>query len=359
MHSGNLLPIPLDSILSKISASQRRLFKEFQWPLDKLKPVSLLLAKKHRHLNPDKMFFSFEELPAFGKEYWFLYLADAHSGRQFIATFGRGQGAVKINRRLLKASAGKPFCDLAAVYWSLGNGKRAGDFTSTFKASHRKTNRLEDASHLSFAGSYPNYFFSLKDKAGEVCSVRLSRRRAGRPHEFGHFSTSVFGFELINIFLRFNGRLYGKPFSGDAYVQKVVAAGPFVPWNWLRIYWPDHSYLDYFSLRFLPTTQWGTVRPANAEFFDARTKKNRIIKNASLSFEPQNKTWVLLDSEANLLLRLKPLAKHRFLFKSAGTFRYDQFFIEAYDEETDGARLAGRPLGQGTGLLEDAHGFML
>ncbi|MFH1106916.1 MAG: hypothetical protein V1787_03395 [Candidatus Micrarchaeota archaeon] len=353
--------ISLRRLLPKIPYSQARFFHDFRWPLEQLHRVSLLLGKKPVHTSPDRMFFGFEELPAFGKEYWFLYFVDVARGRQFIATFGRGEGSVRINRRLLRPQHGKPeVCDLACVYWSLDGGhKRSGEFSSPFAAGMHETGVLSDSSRMYFFGRYPDYHVSLHDKGRQVLDLRLQARPAGKPFELGHYSTSVFGFELVNIFLRFSGTLYGRPFSGECYVQKVVAVGPFVPWNWVHVYFKDHSSLDYFSLRFAPSREWGSLTPSDAVFFDARKRRYRTFRGCSLEHVPRGNTWELLDGEKSLLLRLRPLARHKFLFQSTGEFSYDQHFVEATDEETGGARLAGRQLGDGLGLLEDARGFML
>ncbi|MFH1199778.1 MAG: hypothetical protein V1708_01800 [Candidatus Micrarchaeota archaeon] len=359
--SGDAL-VSLSRLLPKIPYSQLRLFHGFRWPLEQeLRPMSLLLGKKRRYSSPDRMFFGFQELPTFGKEYWFLYFCDPIRKRQFIATFGRGEGSVAINGNRLAAQHGKPdLCDLACVYWSLGGGvKRSGGFSSAFAAGMHENGIISDGKRVDFVGKYPSYQFLLHDKGRQVIDVELHARASGKPFELGHFSTSVFGFEMANLFLRFSGTLHGKPFSGECYAQKVVAVGPFVPWNWVRVYFADNSCLDYFSLRFSPSREWGSITPSNAVFFDAKRRSYRTFHGCKLERDNSRKSWVLLDKEDNLLLRLRTLRKHRFLFESTGEFRYDQHFVEAVDEETDGARLAGRPLGDGIGLLEDASGFML
>jgi len=309
------------------------------------------------------MFFQFEELPVFGKEYWFLYVSDAKTLNHLVVMFGRAQGTVNINRRRLKEShAASPKTEIPLVceYWSYsGKKKRSKGFQSVFSVRNSPENALEDRSkRVSLTGKYPFYSFSIRENGQRIASISFSAPRSGKPYEIGHFSTSVFGFELVNVFPTFKGTLYGKPVSGHGYLQKVVAVGPFIPWNWARIHFPDGSILDVFSLRFVPSHSFGSISPSRSTFWDARTGRQRTLSGTSISRDADRSSWVIRDGKGRLLLHLYPKAKHRFLFKSTGEFLYDQYAVDAYPEE-GGIALAGRTLKKGAGLLEDAYGFML
>jgi hypothetical protein len=350
-------------LLRQFTDSEKRLLRQFSWPLEKIRPFSRLLAGRHRHAGVEKMFFSFEQLPAFGKEYWFIYFVDPASGRHLICMFGRGQGTVNIARSVLESPDELPpgaVLPLVGLYWSFSDGrKRFGKFKSAFRASYGAPNRLSDShGHIELSGAYPRYSFVLREKGRVVCRLRLSRGRGGIPFELGHFDTGLFGFELVNLFLRASGRLNGRPFSGDAYVQKVVVVGPFVPWNWTRVYFPDGSNFDFFQLRFSPNRSWGSITPSQAAFWDARRRKFRHFRNLSIERERGSKAWVVRDGNQRVLLHLFPRAKHGFLFQSKGEFHYDQYLVDAVAED-DGMALAGRRLEKGAGLVEDAYGFML
>ncbi len=356
-------PLSPRALYKLFSSSEAELFRRFRGQLEQLKPLGLLLKGRHRHADIEKMFFAFEELPVFGKEYWFLYLVDPVSGRHVILMFGRGQGRINIAQSVLDSPTRlTPHAKLPLVglYWSFDAGtKRYGKFKSSFQIERGKTNRIWDShGRIELSGKFPHYSLKLREKGRTVLSLKLSKGRSGMPYELGHFSTGLFGFELVNLFLSADGKLNGKPFSGDAYVQKVVAVGPFIPWNWTRAYFPDGSNFDFFQLRFSPDRSFGSLSPSKAAFWDAKKKKFRYFDRLTLQREEDSKAWVLRDKNKRILLHFFPRAQHGFLFQSTGAFHYDQHLVDVVAAD-DGKALAGRRLEKGAGLVEDAYGFML
>ena len=320
----------LEKRVAGLTALERRAFRSGVRRVGERLDSFAGLLKARRYGGLDEFFYSREDLPFSGKEYWFMDFASRRGRDQLIITFGRSERAATVNGK--RATGEK----VAAVGWMHSAGS-----TKTF---------LEDAVPLrqsfgsletrafSFKGSYPSYELRAPNT-----HLILKPQRFGSKFEVRREFFGGLGLGYTNLFLDATGTLAGRPFSGSGYVQKVVAVVPFIPWNWVRVTYPDRSGFDYFAPRV-------GLYPATANWWGPNGR-SRAIRNASLERLGPDR-WLLEGGEFHALLR--GYASKPFVLRGGGTFHYDEFLVECVD-----SAFGGRERGKGIGIVEDAYGLML
>jgi len=287
------------------------------------------LLKARDYGGLDAFLFSREELPFSGKEYWFMHFASRRGRDQLILTFGRSQGEAFVNGKRVSGDR------VAAVCWQNASGKTRTLLEDVVRL--RQEPGLLKAEKFAFKGSFPDYEF-----AAPGCRLRLKPRKAGAPFEVTRDFLGGMGLGCTNLFVEANGMLAGKKFSGEGFIQKVVAVVPFVPWNWVRVTFPDRSGFDYFApaAGFVNSAHWWN-----------RDGRQRAVRGASLERLGGDR-WLLQGDNFHALLR--SYAAKPFVLRGRGEFHYDEFMVECVD-----ASFGNRERGRGAGIVEDAYGLML
>ena len=304
----------------------------------------------------DDFFFKFEKLPSFGKEHWFLYFVDPSSKRQLVATFGRSVEDMDINRVRIKTGTGGGIeADCAAVIWYFDGKKKVllNKKTRTHIGRWGKSNSLNFHSgknKFDFMGKYPDYSMRYDSGGKNMFSLKIMKSSKGRPFEIQNMLAGRMGFGLVNIYFDFVGSLMGKKFEGKCYVQKVILTSPFIPWNWGRFY-TDCGILDFFTIYspFLPAK---IKLFTNVHYYDYRAGKMSYFKDLNIEKSPDSTHWHIYGKDYSLFA--KAYSSHPFTFKGIGKFTYLEYFSEALD-----LTIKGRNCGKGTGIIEDAYGFVI
>jgi hypothetical protein len=193
----------------------------------------------------------------------------------------------------------------------------------------------------------------MKYRAGgkEQFSLKIFKSKKGRPFEIQNLLAGRMGFGLVNIYFDFAGKLLGKPFKGKCYVQKVILTSPFIPWNWGRFYMEDGGILDFFVVYspFLPTK---VKLFTNIHFFDYKTGKTTYFKDVNIEKTTDDARWHIYGKDYSLFAKV--YSSHPFTFRGLGKFTYMEYFSEALD-----LTINGKEHGKGSGIIEDAYGFVV
>jgi len=333
--------------------------------------IRLLFSQPKRYHEVDDMFFGFEELPLFGKEYWFLkFTGGAEDLRQLILTFGRSAGDVKVNRTKMKSSleAGAEK-ECMVIGWCFDKTKKVfADASQKVAVSRRKTNVISSDSEktgvsFSLSGAYPSYSLEIKHKGKKVADLKMSKPKKGRPFEMSQFYKGNLGFQLINIYFDFQGELYGKKLGGKCYLQKVIGVGPFVPWRWARFIFRNGSVFDAFVMN---VEALGLKQPVYSLVSFQDEKGKFWQKRTSVNFEKirgKNPRWVVSAPDGKMVLEAESYSRHPFVFSSrySGKFTYLEYLSKVNDFylEKGGKHWSLAGCGPASGLVEDAYGFML
>ncbi len=330
--------------------------------------------KSRDYSSPDALFFSSEDLPPLGKEYWFLHFCAPPSDSQVVITLGRSAEQVEVNASRV-SPLGKPpkagrggGMECAAVCW-LYSGRKSVLFDSVADVhiSRGKTNSRLSASsggsEASISGDYPDFDIRLLEKGKEVFFARACFPKEGIPCEMVHLIETPIvqrlSSAMINYYFGFNGKLLGKPISGKAYLQKVVAVMPLAPWNWVRVNFENGACLDFFAGK--PLGDVPAIHFADNAYFEergARTKIGGSLRLASF-MDGESRVWVL--SGKDLFLSMRTYSLQPFIMRQRTTFRYDEYLVRVTDFafKSGGKEHSLRSLGQGRGIVEEASGYLI
>ena len=325
------------------------------------------LFKSRKYPTPDELFFEIEDLPSMGKEYWFLHFCAPPREEQVILTVGRSVDPVRVNDTSVPEGASHGSVVCAAVCWLQSSKGKQVIFDSMANVrleKGQKKNLLEarnGQSKITISGKYPKFDVELVKNGKKIFAARAHHPSEGKHHEMVHILANPvaprFGAAMINYYFEFEGVLEGRPLSGKAYLQKVVATMPLAPWNWVRLQFGNGSALDVFTGK--PFGDSSGLRFASNYYFEihGRRVKLRDLKLQTW-LEGVKKIWVL--SGKNFFCAMETYSLQPFVMKQKTTFRYDEYLVRV----TSFALLEGgreytlSDLGGGVGIAEDASGYL-
>ncbi|MFH1750111.1 MAG: hypothetical protein ABH863_00360, partial [Candidatus Micrarchaeota archaeon] len=260
------LPVSFKEIKKKmdrsVAYSKRQLMRIDSFQKSTSKRAIYLLERNFSRLSEymgfekyfaaDEFFFDFAALPPLGKEYWFLHFTDPKTKTQMVATFGRAQSEMDINRLRIKGRVDELGMECAAVIWVFDSKKKV-------LLNSRQHIRLEKGSvqnslgfsskeaEFDFHGKYPKYELDYRRGKHQI-HLKLTKSPKGKPFEILNSFSPTIGMGLANLYFDFEGTLLGRPISGKCYVQKVILTSPFIPWNWGRFYFKDGGIFEFFTV---------------------------------------------------------------------------------------------------------------
>jgi hypothetical protein len=285
----------------------------------------------------DDFFFRREKLIPGGKEYWFMDVVSTQGDRaQLVLTFGCSDVKASVNSHEAKGG------DVAAVGWFYSDRKRI--FLDRSLALESSRGMLKTRA-FTFSGAYPSYDLFVDSRT----RLHFSKPRKGIVYEAHPCSAQDLGVGLLNLYLDARGTIDGRPFRGVGYVQKVVVVAPFIPWNWLRVVFPDKSVLDVFVARLgvegmqYPVVSTGMYRLSSGKTFKLTGSRFRKLAG---------NRWLLEGDGYSAYL--KTYAFKQFMLRGRGEFRYDEYLVECEDFVFKKKSKKG-----GIGMIEDARGFMI
>ena len=329
--------------------------------------IERLILKKKSGRSIDELLFSFEELPLFGKEYWFMkFTADDGSRRQFFLMFGRSAGDIEVNGRYIEDSqVADDRTEGYCVSWQYDDGQRnISDDLCVIEVKNEVISCSNNDIRAEFRGMFPEYSLSIIEGENELCSVAIKEPVDDEFNsELSEQFKGLFGYRLANLYFDFDGHLSGRDFSGKCYAQKVIVVGPFIPWKWSRIVFRNGSILTYY----IPSIEvMGLEYDVynSMSFYDANTKKMHNFKNARVQEYPSEKSdkrWVITADEGRIFVVMKSYCKESFSFKNNFNFNYIENLVEVMDlkVETDSGIITLEMTGSGLGMVEDTSGFVI
>ncbi|MCI0503260.1 hypothetical protein L0Y65_00955 [Candidatus Micrarchaeota archaeon] len=335
----------------------------------------LLEGREYPH--PDSFFFAIEDLPYMGKEYWFLHFVVPGSDEQVVITAGRSQEPVKVNKTKVRDVAPKAagdkdakVVDCAAVCWMYSGKKEVfidagGQVGLSGKGESQRIFFRNAQNEMSMSGAYPQFDIVLKKGGHEVFYANARPKKRGLPWEMPPrmIASPIFkGYDalLVNYYFDFKGRMRGKPVKGRAYLQKVVAAIPLAPWNWVRLEFAKGATLDYFAGKPLGENAGPKVRFPCNDFVEIDGKRIKMSDLEIQSFmDGETRRWVL--SGKNLFVSMESYSLQPFSMKQNTVFQYDEYLVRVKDFVLRGGKKTYtlKDLGPASGIIEDAYGYLL
>lgn len=343
---------------------------------DRMNAMKRLLEKRE-YPHPDSFFFAIEDLPYMGKEYWFLHFVVPGTDEQVVITAGRSQEPVKVNRTKVRDAApkraddaGAKVVDCAAVCWMHSDHKEVfidsgGQVGLSKDGASQRIFFRNAGNEMSMSGTYPLFDISLKKGGKEVFSARAKPKKRGLPWEMpprmiAHPIFKGYDALLVNYYFDFTGRMKGKPVRGRAYLQKVVAAIPLAPWNWVRLEFGKGATLDFFAGKPLGEKMGPKVRFPCNDFVEVGGHRIKMSDLEIRSYlDGETRRWVL--SGKNLFVSMESYSLQPFTMKQSTEFQYDEYLVRVTDfvMKSGGRTYSLKDLGPGSGIIEDAYGYLL
>ncbi|AKB74507.1 hypothetical protein MSLAZ_1246 [Methanosarcina lacustris Z-7289] len=327
--------------------------------------IERLLVKKELKRGIDDLIFSFEDLPLFGKEYWFMkFTTDDGSRRQFFLTFGRSAGDTEVNGRYVENSKiTNDKTDGYFVSWAYDEMKiKLTDDLGVIEVKDDRVTCSNKDLKADFYGSFPKYVLDISSNGKKVCCVDIREPEDNNYNsEVAENFRGLFGYRLASLYFDFEGLLFDKNFSGKCYAQKVIVIGPFIPWKWSRIIFMNGSILTYY----IPNIEIGGLEYEIRnfmEFYDAETRKLHRFKKAKVHEYPLgkgDKRWVITAEEGKVFMVMKSYCKESFSFMNNFNFSYIENLVDVVDFqiEIEGKFITLKETGSGLGMVEDTSGF--
>ena len=333
---------------------------------ERYKTIERLFIRKEKRKAVDSIFFSFDELPLFGKEYWFMkFTSDTGSKTQLLFMFGRSAGDVEINGKYLenkKLSSDKHHGYV--VSWAYDDKQKSiVDDHSTIKISKTSIDVKNKSVFASFSGCFPKYNLNISKNDKEICSLKIIEpENETLKFEICENYKAFFGYDLVNLYFDFKGKLFGKDFSGKCYVQKVVVVGPFIPWRWGRIVFKNNSILTYFIPNLEVLGLEYRIDPYFS-YYDSVSKKNYNYTDVdAYAFPCANECtkWIVTGNKNNLFICMTSYSHETFRFKKWSNFTYIEYLVEVIDFSLtfDGKNISLKDVGGGIGMVEDTGGYV-
>ncbi len=329
----------------------------------KYNSIKSLRAPKYFKTQVDPMFFCFEDLPFFGKEYWFMKFTPTtpRDSRQLLAMFGRTTEDIEINGKKIISKESEKSCAGFMSSWYFDQKKKdIVDDRCEIKISGRSIESNSINAKIIISGKFPRYNLIIKKGGKEVCNLEITKPvKDGDVYEFESFFKTFAGFALINLNFNFSGKLNGKKIIGKCYVQKVIVIGPLVPWYWGRITFENGSVLKYYLPRIeLMGVDYKLLSQFN--FYDSKTGKKHKFSGLNVKkLDGELPRFLISDSGGNISLIIDTYSSHKFTFKKIGTFNYSEFLGKVKYMYVSGKKIYVSKLGSGIGLVEEANGYVL
>lgn len=345
--------------------------KAFVASIEKLKDskdkVERLLLKKGSSKGIDEILLSFEDLPLFGKEYWFMkFTANDGSRRQLFLMFGRSAGDIEVNGRYVETSRIiDNRTDGYCVSWAYDEVRRKiTDHFGVIEVEDGKVRCSTGDIQANFQGSFPDYRLDISCEGKSICSLDIKEPEDSSYNtELTENFKGLFGYRLANLYFDFGGTLFERYFSGKCYVQKVIVVGPLLPWKWSRIVFRNGSILTYYIPNIEIVGLEYEIRNFMS-FYDADTKKMHNFKKAKVHEYPSqkgDKRWVISSEDNRVFVVTKSYCKESFNFTNNFNFSYIENLVDVVDMriETDDKVITLEETGSGLGMVEDTSGFVI
>ena len=316
----------------------------------KYNSIAFLKGEKSKE-NIDDMFYSFEELPPFGKEYWFFNFTSTEEkdNRQLLSMFGKPKNRLKVNGTSVEGE------NSYLMSWFYDGSKESFEGSCSIKTNEKDLLAKKEDSSALFSGSLGSHEFKLKVNGKNVAELNLAPDvNMQNPYSFGSYFKAFAGFSLINLYLDAKGELNGRSFEGKTYAQKVIVIGPLVPWYWGRIVFGNGSVLTYYLPK-VDLRYFNFPLLKKLKVFNAVTGKEHTFDG--LEVEKTRNGYKVSNRDDEIEAEIETYSSQDFSFENIGSFDYTEYLgkiknidIEGVDEEK---------LGDGVGTVEEANGYTL
>ncbi|MGA9139319.1 MAG: hypothetical protein WBZ29_03785 [Methanocella sp.] len=318
----------------------------------------------------DEIFYKYESLIPFGKEYWFAIFTslDGKKPMQLVSTFGRRNSRRSVIDDL-EVSGLNPVGDgvlsTGAFVWCFDGKKKlfVPPVQTQTVADGKSIVTSGDALDIAISGTVPEYRVEIRSDA-ITGDFRLAKPEAGISEEVLNELKMGLNYQVYNLYYNFEGTLNGSEYKGRCYLQKVILSTPMVPWYWCRLVFRDGSFLVFFKPYF-GSKEYNYALRNKGVFYSAKHDRMFWFYNIDVTSDAKRAFWRFrsVSDDYALDISVKSYADHRFNFRSGGVFNYHEFMVNVkkFSFSGDGGKIkvSQKDLGPGAGMVEDATGILI
>jgi hypothetical protein len=317
----------------------------------------------------DEIFYKYESLIPFGKEYWFAIFTslDGKKPMQLVATFGRRNSRRSVIDDI-EVSGLNPVdgvLSTGAFVWCYDDKKKifVPPVQAETVADGQSITSRGDGLEIGISGTAPEY--KVKIGSDEIrCDFTLTKPSSGITEEVLNELKMGLNYQVYNLYYNFTGTLNDREYKGRCYLQKVILSTPLVPWYWCRLVFRDGSTLVFFKPYFGSKEYNYPLRNKGA-FYSAKHDRLFWFQNITVESDRRNVYWRFRSNgdDYTLDVSIKAYSNHLFSFRSGGFFNYHEYMVNVkkFHFSGDGGKIAltHKDLGPGAGLFEDATGILI
>ncbi len=317
----------------------------------------------------DEIFYKYESLIPFGKEYWFAIFTspDGKKPMQLVATFGRrnSRRSVIDDLEVSGLNATDGVLSTGAFVWCFDEKKKllVPPVSTATVAGEQSITTSGECLSIAITGTAPEYQVKIVSEAikGEFA---LTKPGTGITEEVLNELKMGLNYQVYNLYYNFKGVLNGKEFAGRCYLQKVILSTPMVPWYWCRVVFRDGSTLVFFKPYFGSKEYNYPLRNKGA-FYSAKHDRLFWFQNITVDSDRKSVYWRFRSNgdDYSLDVSIKAYANHLFSFRSGGFFNYHEYMVNVkkfhFSGDAGKISITHKDLGPGAGLFEDATGILI
>lgn len=316
--------------------------------------------------NLDEIFYKYENLIPYGKEYWFAIFTslDGKKPMQLVSCFGRRNARrsivddVEVNG--LNPTNG--VLSTGAFAWCHDGKKKllATPRQAQTVADGKSITTTGEGFNMAISGTVPEYHVKIESE--EInCDFRLIKPASGYDEEILNELKMGMNYQVYNLYYDFTGMLNGKEHHGRCYLQKVILSTPLVPWYWCRLVFSDGSFLVFFKPYF-GSKEYNYPLRNKGVFYSAKHDRLFWFNNIDVNSDRRSH-WRFRSqgSDYALDISVKSYAEHCFNFRSGGAFNYHEHLVNVrkFSFTSGEVQVSQKDLGTGAGMVEDATGILI
>ncbi|CAJ36021.1 hypothetical protein [Methanocella arvoryzae] len=315
----------------------------------------------------DEIFYKFENLIPYGKEYWFAIFTstDGKKPMQLVSCFGRRNSRRSVIDNVEVSGLNPRGNELNTVVgaWCFDGKRKVYANTVESKTITGKESITSAGNGLSMtmSGTVPEYRVTIDSKE-ITCDFKLMKPKSGYDVEVLNELKMGLNYQVYNLYYDFEGTLNGKKHKGRCYLQKVILSTPMPSWNWCRIVFKDGSFLVFFK-PYIGVKELNYTIRNRGWFYSA--KHDRIIwfNNIDVYYDKKQVNWRFKcnTESCSFDISVKAYADHCPTFRGAGAFDYHEFMVSVkkFKFVSGDVVVSMKDTGPGAGMVEDGRGIWI
>lgn len=315
----------------------------------------------------DEIFYKFENLIPYGKEYWFAIFTstDGKKPMQLVSCFGRRNSRRSVIDDVEVSGLNPSGNELSTVVgvWCFDGKKKlyANTVESKTITGNQSITSAGKGLSMTMSGTVPEYRVQMESEE-ITCDFKLTKPASGYDVEVLNELKMGLNYQVYNLYYDFEGTLNGKEHQGRCYLQKVILSTPMPSWNWCRLIFKDGSFLVFFK-PYIGSKELNYVLRNRGWFYSAKHDRIVWFSNIDVHHDKKQVNWRFkcCTEGCSFDVSVRAYADHCPTFRGAGAFDYHEFMVSVkkFSLKAGDVNVTLKDTGAGAGMVEDGRGIWI